>query len=78
MSHHLFLVISVIICYSVLLQEDSALTDSRPGTAHAVGHVDPLAVDIEDLYVKYKVYFLLYFSVLVIKRQVHYRWLLCL
>ena len=40
-----------------LLQEDSALTESRPGTAQTVVHVDPLAVDIEDLYVKYKVTF---------------------
>ena len=38
-----------------IFQEDSGLTESRPGTAQAVAHVDPLAIDIEDLYVKYKV-----------------------
>lgn len=36
-------------------QEESGLTESRPGTAQTVTHVDPLALDIEDLYVKYKV-----------------------
>ena len=41
--------------FTCLFQEDSGLTESRPGTAQTVIHVDPLAVDIEDLYVKYKV-----------------------
>ena len=43
------------IAMDILFQEDSGLTESRPGTAQTVVHVDPLAVDIEDLYVKYKV-----------------------
>ncbi|WAR19252.1 PRS6B-like protein [Mya arenaria] len=35
-------------------KEDSGLTESRPGTAPNTAHIDPLGVDIEDLYVKYK------------------------
>ena len=30
-------------------------TESRPGTSQTTNHVDPLALDVEDLYVKYKV-----------------------
>lgn len=34
------------------------VSESRPGTAHTTNHVDPLALDVEDLYVKYKVTYL--------------------
>ena len=40
-------------------QEDSSFTESRPGTAHTATQLDPLDVDVEDLYVKYKVYCLI-------------------
>lgn len=41
--------------FNINLQEDSQLTDSRPGTSSGISHVDPLSLDLEDLYVKYKV-----------------------
>lgn len=36
-------------------QEDFVVTESRPGTSQTIPHYDPLALDNEDLYVKYKV-----------------------
>ena len=37
------------------MQDDSNLSDSRPGTSMAGGSGDPMNPDVEDLYVKYKV-----------------------
>ena len=40
----------------MLLQEDTSVSESRPSTtAQGGGGADPLSLDVEDLYVKYKV-----------------------
>ena len=36
-------------------QDDSQQAETRPGTAQAIGYYDPLDLDAEDLFVKYKV-----------------------
>lgn len=40
---------------SSIYQEDTQVSESRPTTAPTPGPLDPLALEVEDLYAKYKV-----------------------
>ena len=37
------------------MKDDSAVSETRPNSSQPVGHYDPLDLDTEDLFVKYKV-----------------------
>ena len=39
-----------------LLQEETFVSDSRPSTGQVTSHMDPLALEVDDLYIKFKVW----------------------